>query len=220
MVEHGVLQLPEGAEMKVYDISMCISEDMMVYKNKPENKPVIKLQRSLPAEGANETRIELNVHTGTHVDAPFHMIQQGETIEKLDPGKLITRCRVLDLTQVKGPIGETELQTLNIRKGEFILFKTANSYDTVFNPDYVFLDSGGASYLASIGVAGVGTDSLGIERGQAGHKTHNILMSQGVVIVEGLRLKDVEEGEYLLCVLPLKIAGADGAPARAVLIRD
>lgn len=156
--------------MKVFDISMCINEDMMVYKNKPKNKPVIKLQRSLLKDGANETRIGLNVHTGTHVDAPFHMIQQGDTIEKLDPQKLVTGCKVLDLTGVKACISEAELLSKNICKGDFVLFKTTNSNDRVFNPEYVYLNQSGAAYLVSLGAIGVGTDALGIERGQAGHE--------------------------------------------------
>ncbi len=204
--------------MKIIDISMNINENMMIYKNKAENKPVIEQQRYFETDGFNETRIEINVHTGTHMDAPHHMMKGGGTIDGIRADRLVTACKVLDFTGVKDHIGEAELRSKNIEKGDFLILKTDNSLDVEYNPDYVYLRVDGAAYLADRGITGVGIDALGIERDQPGHKSHLVLMSHDVLILEGLQLKDVEEGEYTLCALPLKIDGADGAPARAVLI--
>jgi len=206
--------------VRIYDISMKINKSMMVYSDKEENRPQIKQSRFIKENGANETVITLNVHTGTHLDAPLHMIDGGAPIESISVEKLVTKCRVLDFTNIGGKIGREELEGCDIKKDEFIIFKTTNSNDREFNFGFVFLDAGGAEYLANIGIRGVGTDSLGIERSQPDHRTHTTLMSHGIIILEGLRLAEVEEGEYLLVALPLKLEGVDGAPARAVLIRD
>jgi arylformamidase len=83
--------------------------------------------------------------------------------------------------------------------------------------NFVYLEKSGAEYLAQLNVKGVGIDSLGIERAQANHSTHHILMSKNIIIIEGLRLAKVDEGIYQMYALPLKIKGADGAPARVIL---
>ncbi len=85
-------------------------------------------------------------------------------------------------------------------------------------PDFIYLKKSGAEFLAEQGIIGVGIDALGIERAQPNHETHNILMEKGIIIIEGLRLKEVPTGNYFMCALPLKIKGADGAPARVVLM--
>lgn len=89
-----------------------------------------------------------------------------------------------------------------------------------FDFEFVYLDKSGALYLKEKEIVGVGIDALGIERSQPDHETHKILLEAGIVILEGLRLKDVEEGEYFLYAAPLKIKGAEAAPTRAVLIKE
>lgn len=201
--------------MKVYDVSSPIFTGMPVYKNKPEKQP----KQTTNTNGyVTETRLELDVHTGTHVDAPLHMVVDGETIETLPLDKLVGPCKVFDLTAVEDRITVKDIEGLDIGKEDFLLFKTKNSFDEEFNFDFVFVAEDAAKYLAEIGVSGVGVDALGIERSQEGHPTHKTLFANGVIIIEGLRLKDIAEGEYIMCAAPLKLSGVDASPARIVLM--
>jgi arylformamidase len=201
--------------MKVYDVSSPIYTGMPVYKNKPEKQP----KQTTNTNGyVTETRLELDVHTGTHVDAPLHMVVDGETIETLPLDKLVGPCKVFDLTAVEDRITVKDIEGLDIQKDDFLLFKTKNSFDEEFNFDFVFVAEDAAKYLAEIGVSGVGVDALGIERSQEGHPTHKTLFANNVIIIEGLRLKDITEGQYIMCAAPLKLSGVDASPARIVLM--
>jgi len=204
--------------LKIYDVSMMIHEQMMVYKNIDEKRPKITMVKKWETDGINESVISMNVHTGTHIDAPYHMDQNGSTIDQVDPARLMRSCRVLEMTEITGSITALDLFGKEIKKGDFILFKTANSFKEEFSDDFIYLDQSGAAYLTEKGVSGVGIDALGIERGQPGHQTHHLLMDKGIIIIEGLCLGDVPEGEYFMIALPLKIKAADGAPARVVLL--
>lgn len=206
--------------MKIYDISMLIHKDMKVYKNKLEKKPDLVFLSNYKNDQYNESEITMNVHTGTHIDAPFHMIDKGETIENINLEKLIAKCVVVDLTKVKDKITKDDLINKKIGENIFVLLKTSNSYDSNFNFNFVYLEKSGAQYLSDLNVIGVGIDALGIERSQKNHETHKILMSNDIIIIEGITLKDVEQGEYMMYALPLKIKGADGAPARIILIKE
>ena len=206
--------------MIIYDISMTIEKNMGVYKNIEGKRPVIKFERKIPKDSINESSIYMNLHTGTHIDAPFHVDDKGATIDTIDLNKLITECRVIDLTNIEDGITKEDLVDKNIKAGEFLLFKTRNSDVEEFKSDFVFLYKSGAKYLAEKEIIGVAIDSFGIERDQPEHETHKILFSHGITIIEGVRLKEIKEGEYFMCALPLKIKGVDGAPARIVLIKD
>ncbi|MCK5757819.1 MAG: cyclase family protein [Clostridiales bacterium] len=203
--------------MTIYDISMEIHEDMMVYKNKESKKPIREVLLNYQDSGINESKIFMDLHTGTHIDAPYHMLEDGETIEKMDVSKLIRKVKVLDLSDVNDRITDRDLQKKDVSQNEFVLFKTKNSFTDEYVTDFVFLDKSGATYLRDKGVQGVGIDALGIERSQPDHATHKILMGSDCIIIEGLRLKDITEGDYIMHALPLKIRCGDGAPARVVL---
>ncbi|GBF11009.1 cyclase family protein [Tepidibacillus infernus] len=205
--------------MEIYDISMMIHQEMPVYKNKEEKRPVLKTMQDFATGHVFESRIQMDMHTGTHVDAPLHMIENGNTIDTLDLRKVVTPCKVIDLTAIKEKITKEDLQSINLQKNDFVLFKTKNSYDDQFNQEFVYLDRSGAQYLTTKGIKGVGIDALGIERSQPGHETHISLMEAGIVILEGLRLKDIDEGEYFLYAAPLFIKGAEAAPTRAILVK-
>lgn len=200
---------------KIYDISMSIYEGMTVYKNKAEKQP--RFQR-LTNDYVSETRIYLDVHCGTHVDAPLHMIPGGQTIDQIALERVVRPCRVIDLTHAEDGIGRQDLERQQIEADEFLLLKTKNSYDQTFNPDFVYLKEDGARYLLEKKISGVGIDALGVERSQPGHPTHKTLFSNDIVVIEGLRLRDVEAGNYLLIAAPLKIVGVDASPARALLL--
>ncbi|MGH4139781.1 cyclase family protein [Clostridium sp.] len=206
--------------MIIYDISMTIEKSMGVYKNIEEKRPVIKFDRKIPKDSINESSMCMNLHTGTHIDAPYHVDNMGATIDAIDLNKLIAKCRVIDLTKVADGITKEDLIDKNILQGEFLLLKTRNSFFEEFQPGFVYVEKSGAEYLAEKGIIGVAIDSFGIERAQPEHDTHKILFSKGIIIIEGVRLKDIVEDEYLMCALPLKIKGVDGAPARVILIKD
>ncbi|SFQ94798.1 cyclase family protein [Desulfoscipio geothermicus] len=204
--------------MKIYDISMTIHPEMPVYKNKAEKRPVLTFISDFTTTNSCESRIQMDMHTGTHVDAPLHMLPGGGTIENIDLRKVVTCCKVLDLTGAAEKITRSDLAVKDIEPGDFVLMKTRNSFVDRFDFEFVYLDKDGAAYLRDRGVAGVGIDALGIERNQPGHDSHKILFAAGIIVLEGLRLGEVEEGRYFLCALPLKIQGAESAPARAVLV--
>ncbi|MCA1030645.1 cyclase family protein [Bacillus timonensis] len=200
--------------MKVYDITSPIFEGMPVYKNKPEKQPKI----STVTNGyVTESRLDLDVHSGTHVDAPLHMVNDGETFETIAIEKLVGKAKVLDLTNVSDSIKKVDFDRFSIEKDDFILLKTKNSFDSAFNFDFIYVAADAAAYLAEIGIRGVGIDSLGIERSQEGHPTHKTLFSNDVIIIEGLQLKDIDEGEYFMVAAPLKLSGTDASPARVLL---
>ena len=203
--------------MKLIDISMEISPDMKVYKGRDAKRPLLTLDSDFSSGGSHESRIEMNLHTGTHLDAPLHMMPGGDTIESIPLEQVARSCKVLDLLRAAEKITAADLAEKDIRSDDFVLLKTRNSFEDILEGDFVYLDKTGAAYLRDKGVSGVGIDSLGIERAQPDHETHTILFSAGILILEGLRLAHVEEGEYFLVAAPLKIKGVDGAPVRAFL---
>lgn len=205
---------------RIIDISMTIEESMQVWKSYEAKKPHITNVQNHDQGKPHESLLSLNVHTGTHVDAPLHMLAGGATIESISLDRLVGPARVLDLTHLKGHITKEDLVPFAIQRGERILFKTTSSLTEEFDLEFVFLREDGAQYLTEIGVGLVATDALGIERAQAEYPTHRSLMRNDIIIVEGLRLKDVEAGNYMLVIAPLKLTGIDAAPARAFLIAD
>ena len=210
----------KAKRMKITDISMDIHNRMAVYKGRQENLPVYTREKEMPKDSINESSIQMNLHTGTHMDSPRHMMQSGWTMEEMPLEKLITRCKVLDLTGAQDAVTQSDLEHFDIRKDDFILLKTQNSFGLVFGPDFIYIRKDAAEYLAQKEIKGIGTDALGVERDQPGHETHLAFLKNDIIIIEGLDLKNAEPGSHLLIALPLKIKGADGAPARAVLVDD
>jgi arylformamidase len=205
--------------VEIIDISVPIRPGMMVY----EGDPAVLLERaSSIGEGAavNISRLDFGVHSGTHVDAPVHFIDGAPGAEALPLDALIGPAEVVDATGVAGVLDEDALRGLPLADGaERLLFKTSNSRlweRDEFMPDFVRMNGGGARYLIARGVRLVGIDYLSIGDEEA----HVELLRAGVVPLESLDLRSVEAGEYHLVCLPLRIVGSDGAPARAILIRD
>lgn len=205
--------------MAVYDVTMPIHAEMAVYKNKEEFKPSIEKVRTIE-QGSNESRITLYSHAGTHVDAPYHMSESGYRLDDIPLNKLYGKCKVWDLSHIEDCIERQDIEAKPVEKNDFIFIKTKNSFEDQFNYQFVYLSAEAAQYLADKGIAVVGIDAFSIERNHPEHPTHHILMENDVLIVEGLRLKEISEGEYMAVIAPLLIAGGDGAPARVLLIRD
>jgi RpiB/LacA/LacB family sugar-phosphate isomerase len=207
-----------GRDRAAHDISVAIHGDMHVY----EGNPGVNLERdSAIASGAhaNVSRLELGVHTGTHVDAPLHFIDGAEGTESLDLDTLIGATRVVDATAVAGDLDAEAVGSLELPLGfTRVLFKTRNSQlweRSSFSRDFVRLTGSGARLLIARGVRLVGIDYLSIGDGDA----HRELLGAGVIALEGLDLRGVEAGSYELVCLPLRLEGSDGAPARAILRR-
>jgi len=207
---------------KIYDISMPIRSEMMVWKNYDKKKVHFTNDSNFQTGTVHETRVSLNVHTGTHLDAPLHVFQDGATIDAIPVERLIGPARVVDFTRVSPSIGREHLQKLGLAPGEWLLLKTKDSFNetNVFDREFVFLNAEGAAYLAETGISGVAIDALGIERDQAGYPTHKALFNANILIAEGVRLKEVPEGRYTFILAPLKLEGIDGSPARAYLLAE
>lgn len=207
------------------DVTLGISPEMLTWPSDPDVS--IEPFKTIAEDGSHVARLTLGTHTGTHVDPPFHFIEGGATVDQLDVAAFIGPCIVADLTGVEGHIGPDELEKADLPPGtERLLMRTKNSElwtatkAPPFPDSYVAMTAEGASWAVDRGIKLVGTDFLSIEqRGAEGHPVHTTLLSSGVVIVEGLALYGVEPGEYEVAMLPLKIVGGDGAPARAVLIK-
>jgi arylformamidase len=202
------------------DISMPLSNGMVHW---PGDEPFHREQMLFLERGdaCNLSKIETTVHVGTHMDAPFHFVPGGPGIDTMPLNAGIGRARIIAISNPSA-ITVDEIAPHNISKGERILFRTRNSEisssDTEFKKNFVSIAHEAAEYLAGRGVLTVGVDYLSVGAFEGdGAETHRALLGNGVWIIEGLRLGDMEPGEYDLICLPLKLAGSDGAPARAVL---
>lgn len=205
---------------KIFDISVSLSPDTPVFPGQKRfnKKPLFSITKG---DGKNISELSLNSHTGTHVDSPFHYIEEGPKIDEVPLGNLVGLARVFEL-DVRQKIGINDLEPLKIQAGEIVLFKTRNSKlwkKKDFTEDYVFLTEQAAKYLATREVRAVGVDYLIPEDLKNMRRpVHHILLGKGIILIEGLDLIEVPAGKYLLVCLPLKIAGGDAAPARAILI--
>jgi arylformamidase len=172
--------------------------------------------------GDDETlsRISLSVHTGTHMDAPVHFIRDAAGVDQLPIETLIGAARVIDVPDVEAITAE-HLAPHEILAGERILLRTRNSAyawsSDEFAADYSHLSVDAARLLAQRRVRLIGIDYLSIGRGDSNPEVHRILLGAGIVILEGLDLSGVSAGWHDLICLPLKLAGRDGSPARAVV---
>jgi len=206
--------------MKIYDISWPISPAITTYKNR--NDVSVTDTKTWAEHMVRESQLCMSMHTGTHVDAPSHFVQDGLSIDSVPLQALVGPCVVLDMTMCNEVITRSDLQGKDLSKPR-VLLKTRNSFISPtepFNFSFVYVDAGAAEYLAGKEVQCVGIDYLGIERNQPDHKTHTALLSKQIPIIEGLRLESVEPGTYTLVCLPLSIEGVEAAPARAVLIEE
>ena len=204
--------------MKLIDVSMEIKEDMQVFNNRSENAPKIKRVREFANGGVNQTRIEYDLHSGTHLDMPLHMIEDGDDTDTFDIEALFgIEVRVLDLSNVKDKITKIDLANLDIKENDFLLFKTSSSYTDKFMFDFVFISLDAVLFLVEKKIKGVAIDSLGIERSQEGHPSHKLLFENNIMVIEGLRLKDVKQGKYTMYALPIRIKGVEAATLRVLL---
>jgi len=204
---------------KIYDVTVPLSASVPTYPGDPRFD--IEFTHRLAAgDPYNLARFSLGAHSGTHVDAPYHFLADGAAVDELPLEILMGKARVLEIP-ARDRIRREDLEALDLRDDLRVLLKTRMSGQLrlpEFQEDFVHLTGDAAAYLAQAGLKLVGIDYLSVDRfGSADFEAHQALLGAGVVIVEGLDLSEVEPGEYDMACLPLRIVGADGAPARVVL---
>lgn len=210
--------------MKIFDISLTISPDLPVW---PGDPPIVLEQVELMDKGAhaNVSHLSAGVHSGTHVDAPHHFLNDGRTVEQLSLDVLTGPCYVTQLPDGVEAITSDVLAGVPLPADTTrILFGTSNSRfwsrgEKDFQENFVAVTEDGAQWLVGRGIQLVGVDYLSVAPFGDSVPTHKILLGAGVLVVEGLDLSNVPRGFYELYCLPLKIQGSDGAPARAILIQ-
>ena len=186
----------------------------------------VPLRRGMPLwPGSADFRLEgtaltVDTHAGTHVDAPSHFIDGGESVERLSLETLCGPAAVAGLTGAEA-IDAGLLSALKLPRGiKRLLLKTRNSAlwkEAAFNPGYAALTDDAAEWMVEKGIRLVGIDYLSVQPYKKPSSVHRILLGRGVVVLEGLNLASAADGEYELICLPLRLVGADGAPARAFL---
>lgn len=204
-----------------YDISVPLVDGGAVYPGNPDIR-IAPQQEIAKGGSSNVSSLAFGSHTGTHVDAPRHMIEGAMAIDELPLEVLMGPAMLVAFDDTVMAVGEQNLRLHELKGHTRILIKTRNSKfvrDRQFRRDYTYLAPDGARYLASLGVKLVGVDYFSVEQYHSGHHaTHLTLLEREIVIVEGLDLSLPPMGPYELRVLPLRLAALDGAPARAVLI--
>jgi arylformamidase len=210
--------------MHVYDVSLPITDQLPIWPGDPPPR-VERISRMEDGADCNVSQIAMCVHLGTHVDAPYHFLGRGaDTIDQLAFNNLIGRAYVLQLGEEVDLISAAVLEKAQIPpRTRRLLFKTRNSRlwqqgDFEFKENFVAISPDGAQYLVDRDLRVVGVDYLSVAPFMSMIDTHQILLTAGMIVIEGLNLADVSPGRYSLYCLPLNIVGADGAPARVILI--
>jgi len=203
------------------DISVPLRDDLPIWPGSTG----IRVSRTLQLERgdiANVSRLDCDVHVGTHIDAPLHFIPNGASVESIPLDLLIGPAEVVHFPD-SAYISVAELRKLKLPAGtQRLLFHTRNSkfwreLRRDFRKDYVALTADDAQWLVNHGIRVVGIDYLSIQRFEDSPETHRILLASNVAIIEGLNLADVPPGPYELICMPLRLVGAEGAPARVAL---
>jgi arylformamidase len=172
----------------------------------------------------NISRLACSVHTGTHVDAPHHFLNDHRTVEALSMNVLTGPAQVIQIAEEVDLITADILEKVAFQTGiSRLLLKTRNSHlwergEKEFSKDFVGVSEDGAGWMVQAGVKLVGIDYLSIAPYKQSIPTHQALLKPGIIILEGVNLSAVPPGIYHLYCLPLKLVGSDGAPARAILI--
>jgi arylformamidase len=205
----------------IIDISLPLHPDMPVWPG----SGAFRLHRTESLEAGDEynvSRLECDLHTGSHVDAPWHCLEDGRTVEHLPLDTLIGAAVVAYLPEAEAVTAD-DLVSLGIAPGtKRLLLRTRNSElwaagATEFTNEYVALTADAAQWVVEHDIRLVGVDYFSVQQYNDDSLTHQILLRANVIVLEGLNLAGVRPGEYELICLPLKLVGAEGAPVRAVL---
>lgn len=201
------------------DVSVPVRDGMVHW---PGDPPVeIGLRLSIAAgDAANLTKLSVSAHTGTHMDAPRHFIDDGAGIDSMPLEATVGPARLIEIED-PAVVTADELERHGLDGVERLLLRTRNSarrwWEEDFDGGFVHIEPEAAKLIADAGVLAVGVDYLSVGGMKSGAETHRVLLGAGVWIIEGLDLTGVGAGDYELVCLPVRLVGADGAPARALL---
>jgi arylformamidase len=203
--------------MKIYDISMPLYNGVPGW---PGDTPYsFSLAWTKEASGSvNVGQINLSTHTGTHADAPYHFSDDGKKMTDLPLSLYVGHCSVIDAS-LKDSISVAFIQE-KVKEGtKRVLFKTLSWRDrSQFPASITFIEEEAGEMLSSLGVKLIGMDVPSVDPLDSKELlAHHSLLSQNIHIIEGLVLDDIEEGEYELIALPLRLEGSDASPVRAIL---
>ena len=211
--------------MKIHDITLTLRAGMVVWPGDPEVE-LGRIKKIEEGANANVSSIAMGVHTGTHVDAPYHFLSDGDTVENMLLEVLIGKVKVIEIDDQVDVITRDVLERIHLEDCiERVLFKTRNSkyladYRVGFKEDFVGIDAGASELLVEKGIKLVGIDYLSIAPYKRSRPTHEVMLGAKMVIIEGVDLSGVEPGDYILYCLPLKLKNTEGAPARVILIEE
>ena len=203
--------------MDIIDISLPLYEGMITYPNNPP------FHINLMSTGHSRiSKIQMGSHTGTHYDFPNHAIENGMSSNDFALTRFFQECQVIDLSHCDKCVDVKDLKEKNINK-KIVLIKTNNSllgYRN-FNKDFIYLTEDASIHLANYNLDIVGIDYLSVKGiGVKGNGAHINMLSHNVLILEGINLQNVSEGNYFFSGAPLYINNSDGAPARVLLINN
>jgi arylformamidase len=206
--------------MKIYDISRTLSSSIAVW---PGDQVFEQSWTMQIARGAavNLSAIKMSVHAGTHADAPLHFLKDGPTIGELSLEKFVGPVTVIEIENSAKSIKLADVQALDFSKTQRLLFKTRASLldDSIWVDDFIFLATETAEFLGKNSVQLIGMDTPSVDPMTSKTlDTHKMLACHGIVNLENLKLAGVPPGDYQLIALPLKLAGLDASPVRAILI--
>lgn len=203
---------------KIWDISQTLRPGLPVWPGDTEfsAEPTWTLDDDCPV---NVSKLTLSTHSGAHADAPLHYDADGATIDAVDLSVYCGPCRLIDVRHARGAVQVRDFDRSLIKGCERVLFRTYDAFPRdKWDSDFTAISADVIKMMAVAGVKLVGTDAASLDPETS--KTldaHNAVRRANMRILEGLVLDDVPEGDYELIALPLKIAGADAAPVRAIL---
>ena len=192
--------------MKIYDISQELTGCAVFPGDKaPEKEVVCDIKKG---DLYNLTNISLCTHNGTHIDAPIHFIKDGNGVDEISPEKFVGPCCVVCH---QGDFTSQHIKMLI--EDKFVDFPKR-----ILISGRATVTADAARVFADKGIYLLGNESQTVGPEESPMEVHKILLSKDVVLLEGLRLSGIKQGEYFLSAAPVNIAGSDGAPCRAILI--
>jgi len=216
----------QGDNMKILDLTHFLESKMPVYPG--TESPIFQTGSTFEKEGFRETKIDFYSHTGTHIDAPAHMLNHGNFLENIEIDSFFGKAIILNFQNRKNPL--INLDSLlqyqdKINKVEFVIIKTGWSIywgQNQYYENYPYLSKEAAEWLSEFNLKGIGVDAISIDRSETNNFiVHKTLLSKNIIIIENLtNLESVKNDYFMLSVLPLKYNKADGSPVRAIAIED
>jgi arylformamidase len=199
--------------LKIHDLTHTISQDMHVYPGDPQ--PKFDPHATIKNNNANITKITVGSHTGTHVDAPWHFLQGGNSIDMEPLDKFVGEAAIIDASG-KNSVTAEDFSDYDIRSNDIILIYTGTGNRRT---DFAYLDISAAEWMVRHGVKCVGIDTASVEKyGEKDAPVHKMLLARNIGIIENLdNLKQFAGSRMFFVCLPLPLKGIDGSPARAVL---